>query len=307
MSVTKAERIAKRVQGGAILPAEVAGLSHRDLCLLVANVLDHPDNLNLRMNSSPLIKELKQRISHVSAYVQATASTKPQSLQELSNQLPQDSNVGRYTNLRQKLRIITTRMRAGTILPEDLAGLTHRDLCILVAKILSYPKNFNSNLNNSILIKELMQRIRQVSVKAADSSANIGVPVNEHDVPDDLGTGVKKMAMTAAERQAKYRERVLKNSNGPKRKVGRPRLNPEGAAMTAAERAAKHRKHAFEDPDGPLLTYVQAKISPITTAKLDRLQRATGLNQQQCIEEAINWMADSFKNYSQQKRESLTS
>lgn len=61
----KRKAITARVQVGAILPAEVAGLSHRDLCLIVANVLNHPDNLNLRMNGSPLIKELKQRLSRL--------------------------------------------------------------------------------------------------------------------------------------------------------------------------------------------------------------------------------------------------
>ena len=50
---------------GSLLPVDVALMGHRDLCLAVSRVLGQSDNLELRMNSAPVIKELKQRLNRL--------------------------------------------------------------------------------------------------------------------------------------------------------------------------------------------------------------------------------------------------
>lgn len=62
-------------------------------------------------------------------------------------------------------------------------------------------------------------------------------------------------------------------------------------AMTAAERQARYRKRALKDPDGLLLTRINTMISPRASIKLQRLQKVTGLNQRECIEQAIEWFS----------------
>lgn len=62
-------------------------------------------------------------------------------------------------------------------------------------------------------------------------------------------------------------------------------------AMTAAERQAKYREKALKDPDGHLLARLQTMLSAQAHAKLGRLQAATRWTQRQCIEEAINRLA----------------
>ncbi len=61
--------------------------------------------------------------------------------------------------------------------------------------------------------------------------------------------------------------------------------------MTAAERQAKYRERALRDPDGHLLARVQTMLPPHAYANLERLQKATGWTQRRCIEEAINELA----------------
>ena len=65
-------------------------------------------------------------------------------------------------------------------------------------------------------------------------------------------------------------------------------------AMTAAERQAKYREKALKDPDGHLLVRVQTMLSPQAHANLKRLQKTTGLTQRQCIEQAINRLAEEL-------------
>ncbi|MDX5936792.1 hypothetical protein [Acidithiobacillus thiooxidans] len=62
-------------------------------------------------------------------------------------------------------------------------------------------------------------------------------------------------------------------------------------AMTVAERQAKYREKALKDPDGLLLTRVQTMLSPPAAANLGRLQKVTGWTQRQCIQEAITRLA----------------
>lgn len=64
--------------------------------------------------------------------------------------------------------------------------------------------------------------------------------------------------------------------------------------MTAAERQAKYRERALKDPDGHLLARVQTMLPPHAIANLKRLQKATGLTQRECIEKAINRLAEEL-------------
>lgn len=61
--------------------------------------------------------------------------------------------------------------------------------------------------------------------------------------------------------------------------------------MTAAERQAKYRERALKDVDGLLLARVQTLLSAPAHAKLKRIQKATGWTQRRCIEEAITRLA----------------
>ncbi|MBU2742892.1 hypothetical protein HF673_08920 [Acidithiobacillus thiooxidans] len=61
----KRKTMAQSALDGSLLPVDVALMGHRDLCLAVSRVLGQPDNLELRMNSAPLIKELKRRLNHL--------------------------------------------------------------------------------------------------------------------------------------------------------------------------------------------------------------------------------------------------
>ncbi|WP_075323104.1 hypothetical protein [Acidithiobacillus albertensis] len=61
----KRKTMAQSALDGSLLPVDVALMGHRDLCLAVSRVLGQPDNLELRMNSAPVIKELKRRLNHL--------------------------------------------------------------------------------------------------------------------------------------------------------------------------------------------------------------------------------------------------
>lgn len=61
----KRKTMAQSALDGSLLPVDVALMGHMDLCLAVSRVLGQPDNLELRMNSAPLIKELKRRLNHL--------------------------------------------------------------------------------------------------------------------------------------------------------------------------------------------------------------------------------------------------
>jgi hypothetical protein len=61
----KRKMVAQSALDGSLLSVEVALMGHRDLCLMVSKVLSRPDDLELRMNSAPVIKELKRRLNHL--------------------------------------------------------------------------------------------------------------------------------------------------------------------------------------------------------------------------------------------------
>ncbi|MBE7562504.1 hypothetical protein H7F10_05970 [Acidithiobacillus sp. HP-6] len=61
----KRKMMAQSALDGSLLSVDVALMGHRDLCLAVSRVLGQPDNLELRMNSAPVIKELKRRLNHL--------------------------------------------------------------------------------------------------------------------------------------------------------------------------------------------------------------------------------------------------
>ncbi|MBU2760827.1 hypothetical protein [Acidithiobacillus sulfurivorans] len=61
----KRKMMAQSALDGSLLPVDVVLMGHRDLCLAVSRVLGQPDNLELRMNSAPVIKELKRRLNHL--------------------------------------------------------------------------------------------------------------------------------------------------------------------------------------------------------------------------------------------------
>ena len=52
---------AKAMTGGV----DAVSLSHKDLCLAVARTLNRPKDLELRMNATPLIKELQRRLKNL--------------------------------------------------------------------------------------------------------------------------------------------------------------------------------------------------------------------------------------------------
>lgn len=57
--------------------------------------------------------------------------------------------------------------------------------------------------------------------------------------------------------------------------------------MTNAERQKKYREKALHDPDGHLLTRLQVMLSASAAADLERLQKATGRDKRQLVDEAI--------------------
>ncbi len=65
-------------------------------------------------------------------------------------------------------------------------------------------------------------------------------------------------------------------------------------AMTAAERQAKYREKALKDPDGYLLVRVQTMLPSNAYANIERIQKATGMTRRQCIEKAINRLAEEL-------------
>jgi len=63
------------------------------------------------------------------------------------------------------------------------------------------------------------------------------------------------------------------------------------AAMTAAERQRRYREKAFKDPDGALLTRLQVMIGPHAAANLERICGQNGWTKRQAVETAINELA----------------
>ena len=58
-------------------------------------------------------------------------------------------------------------------------------------------------------------------------------------------------------------------------------------AMTNAEKQARYRERALRDPDGHLLTRLQVLLSPQANAALERMCTATGKSKRQVVEEAL--------------------
>lgn len=66
------------------------------------------------------------------------------------------------------------------------------------------------------------------------------------------------------------------------------------AAMTAAERQRRYRAKSLQDPDGALLTRLQVMIGPHAVANLDRLTSKTGTSKRDLVERAINELAKTL-------------
>jgi hypothetical protein len=67
------------------------------------------------------------------------------------------------------------------------------------------------------------------------------------------------------------------------------------AAMTAAERQRRYRERALRDPDGDLLTRLQVMVGPHAAANLERICQREGLTRRQAVETAINELARSLQ------------
>jgi len=63
------------------------------------------------------------------------------------------------------------------------------------------------------------------------------------------------------------------------------------AAMTAAERQKRYRERALHDPDGALLTRLQVMLGPHAAANLERICEQNGWTKRQAVEKAINELA----------------
>ena len=65
-------------------------------------------------------------------------------------------------------------------------------------------------------------------------------------------------------------------------------------AMTAAERQRRYRERALRDPEGLLLARLQVMLDPHSSACLERICKATGHNKRQAVEQAIVELAKSL-------------
>ncbi|MBM9615328.1 hypothetical protein JWJ90_13670 [Desulfobulbus rhabdoformis] len=67
------------------------------------------------------------------------------------------------------------------------------------------------------------------------------------------------------------------------------------AAMTAAERQQRYRERALHDPDGALLTRLQVMIESHAAANLERICQQEGWAKRQAVEVAINEIAKALQ------------
>jgi hypothetical protein len=58
-------------------------------------------------------------------------------------------------------------------------------------------------------------------------------------------------------------------------------------ALSNAQKQARYRERALKDPDGLLLSRLQVMISPPAHAALERFCAATGKTKRQAVEEAL--------------------
>ena len=66
-------------------------------------------------------------------------------------------------------------------------------------------------------------------------------------------------------------------------------------AMTAAERQRRYRERALKDPDGTLLTRLQVMLGPHAAANLKRICQRGDMSKRQVVERAINELAMSLQ------------
>jgi len=58
-------------------------------------------------------------------------------------------------------------------------------------------------------------------------------------------------------------------------------------ALSNAEKQARYRERALHDPDGLLLTRLQVMLSPQANRALERICQATGKNRREVVENAL--------------------
>lgn len=61
-------------------------------------------------------------------------------------------------------------------------------------------------------------------------------------------------------------------------------------ALTNAEKQARYRQRALRDPKGHLLTRIQVLIGPEAVAQLRAVRRRTGWTLRECVERAIGML-----------------